>query len=64
MLSQEDISAFLKEDDSSLRYEKFTTAFGDSNLDKNYKNITDLVNLNKKKIKIIRDRISSKTLIK
>ncbi|CAH6922476.1 Exonuclease SbcC [Vibrio chagasii] len=63
MLSQEDISAFLKEDDSSLRYEKFTTAFGDSNLDKNYKNITDLVNLNKKKIKIIRDRISEVKLL-
>ncbi|MFP7711211.1 AAA family ATPase [Vibrio cyclitrophicus] len=56
MLSQERISSFLKEDDASLRYEKFTATFGDQKIDKNYKHITELINLNKKKIKKLKDR--------
>ncbi|WP_348236166.1 AAA family ATPase [Vibrio parahaemolyticus] len=56
MLSQEHISSFLKEDDASLRYEKFTSTFGDQKIDKNYKHITELINFNKKKIKNIKDR--------
>ncbi|MFM2599557.1 AAA family ATPase [Vibrio fortis] len=56
MLSQEQISAFLKEDDASLRYEKFIATFGDKKIDQNYKHITELVNFNKKKIKSLKDR--------
>lgn len=51
LLSQEEISSFLKEDDSASRYEKFVNAFGDKELDKNYKIIADLITTNKEKIK-------------
>ncbi|MDO6545208.1 AAA family ATPase [Photobacterium sanguinicancri] len=53
MLSQEEIASFLKEDDSGLRYEKFINAFGDKDLDKKYKKLTELISFNKLKIKEI-----------
>ncbi|EJG2018274.1 AAA family ATPase [Vibrio parahaemolyticus] len=56
MLSQEEIASFLKEDDSGLRYEKFICAFGDKNLDKKYKKLTELISFNKAKIKEVNIR--------
>ncbi|WP_286768321.1 MULTISPECIES: hypothetical protein [Sphingobacterium] len=46
LLSQEWIDAFLKEDDSNIRYEKFITYFGDKNLDEYYKNVVGLIKAN------------------
>ncbi len=51
LLSQEFIDAFLKEDNSTYRYQKFIDSFGDKELDKKYKIIIDLINLNKSRIK-------------
>jgi exonuclease SbcC len=51
ILSQEWIDAFLKEDDASVRYEKFIRSFGDVSLDNKYKLIVELINHNEKKIK-------------
>ena len=50
LLSQEWIDAFLKEDDASVRYEKFVRSFGDTNLNRKYKTITELIKLNNNKI--------------
>lgn len=46
LLSQEWIDAFLKEDDSHIRYEKFITYFGDKKLDEYYKNVVGLIKAN------------------
>jgi len=43
ILSQENIDAFLKEDNPELRYEKFMTFFGDTDLDHCYTNILQLL---------------------
>lgn len=50
LLSQEWIDAFLKEDDASVRYEKFIKSFGDVNLDNKYKTIIELIKHNGIKI--------------
>ena len=50
LLSQEWIDAFLKEDDESIRYEKFIRSFGDANLNRKYKTIIELVKINNNKI--------------
>ncbi|CAK1777114.1 Rad50/SbcC-type AAA domain-containing protein [Vibrio crassostreae] len=50
ILSQDWIDAFLKEDDSCLRYDKFMNSFGDKELDKKYKVIIGLIKINKNKI--------------
>ncbi|MEZ8804653.1 AAA family ATPase [Vibrio atlanticus] len=50
ILSQDWIDAFLKEDDSCLRYDKFMNSFGDKELDKKYKVIISLIKINKNKI--------------
>jgi len=50
LLSQEWIDAFLKEDDASVRYEKFIKSFGDVNLDNKYKTIIELIKHNGTKI--------------
>jgi exonuclease SbcC len=54
MLSQEWIDAFLKEDNAEERYEKFVSSFGDVSLNKKYKAIVDLINLNKSNISSLR----------
>lgn len=46
LLSQEWIDAFLKEDDSNIRYEKFITYFGDKKLDEYYKTVVGLIKTN------------------
>lgn len=51
LLSQEWIDAFLKEDDASIRYDKFIKSFGDVNLDNKYKVIIELIKHNDNKIK-------------
>ncbi len=51
LLSQEWIDAFLKEDDATVRYEKFIKSFGDIDLDNKYKIITELIKLNANNIK-------------
>ncbi|GAD29034.1 exonuclease SbcC domain protein [Photobacterium leiognathi lrivu.4.1] len=56
ILSQEEISAFLKEDNSSLRYDKFINAFGDKGLDRKYKKLIELIQFNKNRIKEINAR--------
>lgn len=56
ILSQEEISAFLKEDNSSLRYDKFINAFGDKGLDRKYKKLVELIQFNKNRIKEIKER--------
>ena len=48
--SQERIDAFMKEDDASIRYEKFIKSFGDAALDRKYRIIIELINLNYNKI--------------
>jgi len=65
VLSQEWISAFLKEDDGELRYEKFIKNPELIKLDAYYKNLIGLINVNneeitelKKKIDILRDKIT------
>ncbi|MFM2580653.1 hypothetical protein [Vibrio fortis] len=50
ILSQDWIDAFLKEDDSCLRYDKFMNSFGDKELDRKYKIIVELIKINKNKI--------------
>ena len=50
LLSQEWIDAFLKEDDASIRYEKFVRSFGDVKLNRKYKTIIELLKLNNNKI--------------
>lgn len=50
LLSQEWINAFLKEDDASVRYEKFIKSFGNVNLDNKYKTIIELIKHNGLKI--------------
>ena len=50
MQSQERIDAFLKEDDANLRYEKIIRLFGDVALDRKYRAIIELINLNDNKI--------------
>jgi len=50
LLSQEWIDAFLKEDDASLRYEKFIVYFGDKKLDEYYKTIISLIKANESTI--------------
>lgn len=46
VLSQEWIDAFLKEDDASIRYDKFIAYFGDKNIDHYYKTICSLIKTN------------------
>jgi hypothetical protein len=48
--SQESIDAILKEDDANLRYEKIIRSFGDVALDRKYRTIIELINLNDNKI--------------
>ena len=50
ILAQEWIDTFLKEEDAGIRYDKFIRAFGDVHLANNYKLITELINLNDRKI--------------
>ena len=63
ILSQEWIDAFLKEDDASIRYDKFIAFFGDKNLDSQFKIINGLIKTNDSTInKLVqeRNRIKSK----
>lgn len=57
VLSQEWISAFLKEDDGELRYEKFIKNPELIQLDAYYKNLIGLINVNKEKISKLRSDI-------
>ncbi len=50
LLSQEWIDAFLKEDDASVRYEKFIKSFGDVYLDNKLKTIIELIKYNNNKM--------------
>ena len=50
ILAQEWIDAFLKEDDASIRYNKFIRSFGDIHLNNNYKLIVELIKINDLKI--------------
>jgi exonuclease SbcC len=57
MLSQENIAAFLKEDDSNLRYMKFINSFGDKELDQKYKMLLDVISINNQRIKKQKNRL-------
>jgi len=57
ILSQDGIDSFLKEDDSSIRYNKFIDSFGDKDLDKKYKKIIELIKINKIKTKECSNKI-------
>ncbi|MFY0256398.1 AAA family ATPase, partial [Chitinophaga sp. 30R24] len=46
ILSQEWIDAFLKEDNASIRYDKFIAFFGDKNLDSRFKIINGIIKAN------------------
>jgi exonuclease SbcC len=50
ILSQDNIDAFLKEDDPYQRYKKFMDFFGDKDLDRYYTNILCLIRANDQKI--------------
>ena len=62
ILSQEWIDAFLKEDDASIRYEKFIKSFGDVSLDNKYKIITELIKHNDNKIKGLEQELLNEQL--
>ena len=62
LLSQEWIDAFLKEDDASIRYEKFINSFGDVSLDNKYKIITELIKHNDNKIKGLEQELLNEQL--
>lgn len=57
LLSQEWIDAFLKEDDSNIRYEKFIAYFGDKKLDDYYKTIVNLIKTNEANINDLRTEL-------
>jgi len=57
ILSQDGINAFLKEDDSQIRYEKFIKSFGDIELSEQHKNLQRLLDINKKKEKSVENEI-------
>jgi len=57
--AQERIDALLKEDDESARYEKYVEAFGDANLDGNYKLLTAIIKHNNSKIDALKQELQS-----
>jgi exonuclease SbcC len=59
ILSQEWIDAFLKEDDASIRYEKFIKSFGEVSLDNKHKIITELIKHNDSKIEELKQELKA-----
>lgn len=59
MLSQEWIDAFLKEDNAEMRYDKFVSSFGDIELNKKYKAVIELINLNKSNLSNLKKELNS-----
>jgi len=57
IMSQKLIDAFLKEDDAEIRYERFIHSFGDKNLNRKYKIITELIKHNNNKIEGLRQEL-------
>ena len=59
LLSQEWIDAFLKEDDASIRYEKFIRSFGDASLNRKYSAIVELIKINNDRINELSQELQS-----
>ena len=59
LLAQERIDALLREDDESARYEKYAEAFGDADLDGNYKLLTALIKHNHGKIDALKQELKT-----
>ena len=57
ILSQDNIDAFLREDDPSERYEKFMKLFGDADLNRVYTNVLCLIKVNEGEIEQLRKQI-------
>ena len=59
ILAQEKIDALLMEDDESARYEKYIEAFGNVNLDGNYKLLIALIKHNNSKIDALKRKLQT-----
>ncbi|MDN3548760.1 hypothetical protein [Mucilaginibacter aquaedulcis] len=57
ILTQDNIDAFLREDDPGERYDKFMKLFGDADLNRIYTNILCLIKVNENEIELLRKEV-------